>query len=137
MRAPVDGDLLGVEPIKRMPSRSLIETPSMNSMASTRDVDSSGKVSGMWTERIVGELEPTALDGAALAREIELSLDRALEFAGQSERPVDGEVRQSALDELGEVLDDVEIGLHDLGDFRPLHFQGDDPAIAQDRPVHL
>ena len=42
-----------------------------------------------------------------------------------------------ALDELGEVLDDVEIGLHDLGDVRPLYFQSDDAAIVQDRPVHL
>ena len=98
---------------------------------------SSGKVRGMCTESIVGELEAAALDRAAFSRKIELALDRALEFASHGERPVDGEIRNTAFDELGEVLDDVEIGLHDLGDFRPLHFQCDHAPIMQDRPVDL
>ena len=86
---------------------------------------------------IVRELEPAALDGAAFPREVELSLDRALEFACHGKRPVNGEVRQSSFDELGEVLDDVEIGLNDLGDFGPLHFERDHATVAQDGPVHL
>ena len=86
---------------------------------------------------IVGELEPAALDRAAFPREVELALDRALEFACHGERPVDGQVRKPAFDELGEVLDDVQIGLNDLGDFGPLNFQGHHPPVVQDGPVDL
>ena len=88
-------------------------------------------------QSIIGELEATAFDGAAFSRKIELAFDRALEFASHDERPVDGEIRNTAFDELGEVFDDVEIGLHDLGDFRPLHFQCDHAAHHAGRPCGL
>ena len=78
-----------------MPSRSLIGTPSINSIASTREVHRFGKSQRNVDGAVVGELEPAALDRAAFAREVELALDRALEFAGHRERPVDGEIRDA------------------------------------------
>ncbi len=96
-----------------------------------------GKREGNVHEAIARELEPAALDRAAFPREIELALDRPFKFAGHGERPVDGQIRDPPFDELGKVLDDVEIGLHDLGDIRPLDFQRDHAAVGEDGPVYL
>ena len=137
IRAPVDGDLLR-HGIHAADALQVVDRDALDELhgdhARRRQLlEDERNVGG----RIVRELEPTALHGPALGREIELALDRALEFASQTERPVNGQVRQPAFDELGEVLDDVEVGLDDLGDVGPLHLQGDDPAVAQDRAVHL
>ena len=117
--------------MRRIPSRSLIETPSMNSIAITRGVESSSKTKRNVRGRSPANWSPATLHRAPLGREVELALDRALEFAGQRQRPVRGQVRQPSFDQLAEVLDDVEVGLDDLGDVGPLHFEGGDPSVVQ------
>ena len=62
---------------------------------------------------------------------------RALEFAGQRDGPIRRQVGKLPLDELGQVLDDVQVGLDHLGDLGPPDLQGHGPAVAQDRAVDL
>ena len=91
----------------------------------------------MWRGGVVGELGTATLHVSALGRKIKLSLDGPLEFARQAQWSINGEVRKPSLDELGKILDDVEVGPHHLGDFRPAHLQRDDPAIQHNGPVDL
>ena len=86
---------------------------------------------------VVGELALAPLHGPALDGEVKLSLEAALEFPGQRQRFVRGQEGEPALGELGQVLEDVEIGLDDLGDVRAADLQRDGAAIAEDRPVNL
>ena len=60
-----------------------METPSMNSIAITRGVESSSSTNGICAV-VAGELGSTPLHRAALGREVELTLDRPLEFASQT-----------------------------------------------------
>ena len=86
---------------------------------------------------VAGELALAALHGPALDCEVELPLEAALEFTGQRQRFVGSQESDPALGELGQVLEDVEIGLDDLGDIRSADLQRHSAAVAEDRAVNL
>ena len=86
---------------------------------------------------IVGELALAPLHRPPLDGEIQLPLEAALEFPGQCQGFVGGEKREPTLGELGQVLEDVEVGLNDFRDVRPADLQCHGAAIAEDRPVDL
>ena len=86
---------------------------------------------------VAGKLALAPLHGAALDREVELAFEAALELAGQCQGLVRSQEGKPPLGKLGQVLDDVEIGLHHLGDVRAADLQGNGPAVAQDRAMNL
>ena len=87
--------------------------------------------------RVGRELDAAALDGPALGREVQLAPQHPLELAGQRDGPIRRQHREVTFQELGQVLDDVQVGLDHLGDAGPANLQGHRPAVAQDRAMDL
>ena len=134
---PPDGDLGGVEV---EPSEALNVGDADPADELHRDhpvgrelADDEGDVGG----RIVGELSLAPFHRPPLDVEIELARQAPLELSDERRRGVRQKHRQVALGELGEVLEDVEIGLDQLLDARPPDLQRDGAAVEQHRLVNL
>ncbi len=84
-----------------------------------------------------GKLALAPLHGVALDREVKLAFEAALELPGQCQGLVRSQEGKPPLGKLSQVLEDVEIGLHHLGDARAADLQSDGPAVAQDRAMNL
>jgi hypothetical protein len=89
------------------------------------------------SRRVFGKLGPAALHVAALGREIELALDRAFKFTRQTERSIDSQVGETPLHELGEILDEIKVGPHHLGDVGPPYLKRDHASPQDDRTMDL
>ena len=86
---------------------------------------------------VVGKLSGAALHRSALDGEIKLALETSLEFPGQRQRFIRGQEGEPAFGEMGQVLEDVEIGLDDLLMSGRRIFRRHGAAVAENRTVNL
>ena len=87
--------------------------------------------------RLAGELDAAALHRAQLDGQIQLAPQAAVELPGDGHRRVGHQEGEAPLGQLREVLEDVEVGLHDLLDPRPSDLEGHFPAVGQGGEVDL
>ena len=87
--------------------------------------------------RLAGELTPAPLHRPPLDRQVQLAFEGPLQLAGQADRAVGDHRGDPPFGELGEVLEDLQVGLDDLVDPGPADLEGDHPAVVERGPVDL
>ncbi len=136
-RAPPGGDILRVDPdptdTVQVVDVDPVDPLHRQDLAGREGVNRLGDVG----EGLVDELEPATLHRPALGVQVEFSLEVPLELLGQRDRPGGGQPGEPTLGHVGEVPEDVEVGLHDLLDPRPPNLQDDRSAIGQGRGMDL
>ncbi len=86
---------------------------------------------------VVLEVLPEAVNGVALAAEVELAVDNAAEFADDGDRVGDHVGLDMVFDQVGQPGQDVQVGLEGLPYFRAPDLDDDILSRWQCRPVNL